>query len=521
MLNRTSPDAHPNAKLARAFLLALTVLWCIYWFIHAWHYWEDDAFIHLEFARSVANHRGFAFDGKVVSGDTAPLWVLLLVASHAVVPDWLVAGKLLTALGVLLGLSGAYAFARRLSASLPGSQLFPVALVLLIAVNPYFCYWSFSGMEPIAAAGVAMWGALAATGDRPSTPSFLIGCLLAGIAPLLRPEMIFLAAILAALLVAQWVKLRGETTSPRRLAAFISGLILIISPLTLWSLYSLHAFGHLIPNTNAAKRAAISDSVLLRLLTSYSLAFPVILCGALAGVAYVFFRPGLIRKSIQNAFASALRSIPLSESGDSARSLPLAGWVFILWSLINAVFYIVNHTYVQTRYILVTAPGLTIVVMLFASSMSKRVYRAVYAAALLAALAISLITVRPFVRNKGIDDQATQDLALFIRDHIPPDAPVAVYGIGEVVFYSEHPIVDTGGITQPGAIPYLGQPQQAMLEWARAQGARYYVSAHLIEPGSVLVFTTPSRYIGWTIRTSLYAQPTNISLWKLSPQPCS
>ena len=526
MPTRTDSNGRPNEKHLRytnAALLFLSVLWCVYWFVHAWHYWEDDAFIHLEFARSVANHRGFAFDGKIVSGDTAPLWVFLLVAAHLLVPNWLVAGKLLTALGVLLGLTGAYAFARRLSASLPGSQLFPAALVLLIAANPYFCYWSFSGMEPIAAAGVAFWAALAATAERPSTQSFLTGCLLAGIAPLLRPEMVFLTAILTLLLAAQWARLPGKIASPSKLAAFTAGLILVLGPLTAWSLYSLHAFGHLIPNTNAAKRAAAADSVLLRLLTAYSVAFPVILCGALAGIAYALFRPGPFRASIQTAFKSAFspRSRPPSETRGSTHSLPLAGWIFIVWPLITAIFYIPNHTYVQTRYILVTAPALTIVVMLFAFAVSHRVYRAVYSLALLAALTISLVTVRPFLRNKAIDDQATQTLALFIRDHVPPGAPVAVFAIGEVVFYSEHPIVDTGGITQPGAIPYLTQPQQAMLQWARSQGARFYVSGQSIEPGSTLVFTAPSKYIGWTIHTSLYSQPTNVSLWQLPQAPTS
>jgi hypothetical protein len=520
MPNSASPNELPNAKhlrLANAVLLSLTVLWCVYWFGHAWHYWEDDAFIHLEFARSVATHRGFAFDGKIVSGDTAPFWVFLLAAAHLLVPDWLVAGKLLTALGVIVCLTGACAFARRLSASLPESRLFPAALVLLIAANPYFCYWAFSGMESVAAAGVAFWGALAATVESPSTRSFLAGCLLAGIAPLLRPEMIFLSAILALSLLAQWAKLPGRANSPAKLVSFVAGLILILGPLIAWALYSLHAFGHLIPNTNAAKRAAATDSVLPHLLTAYALAFPVILCGAFAGIACVLFRPARVRDSIKNAFASAF--MPRSNPPSETRYVSLAGWIFVTWSIVTTIFYIANHTYVQTRYILVTAPALTIVVMLVAFAISRRVYRVLYALALLAALAISLVTVRPFLRNKGIDDQATQALALFIRDHIPPDAPVAVFGIGEVVFYSEHPIVDTGGITQPGAIPYLTQPQQAMLEWARTQGARYYVSGQPIEPGSTLVFTAPSKYIGWTIHTSLYSQPTRVSLWQLPPVP--
>ena len=81
--NNATASVRPAARVAIAVLLAIVALWCIYWFVHAWNYWEDDAYIHLEFARSVAAGQGFAFNGHVVAGDTAPLWVLLLVAMLA------------------------------------------------------------------------------------------------------------------------------------------------------------------------------------------------------------------------------------------------------------------------------------------------------------------------------------------------------------------------------------------------------------------------------------------------------
>ena len=136
-------------------LLTLSLLWCVLWFVHSWGYWEDDSFIHLEFARSLASGHGFAFNGTVVYGDTAPLWVILLVGFHLLIPNWLVAGKILAALGVLFTLTGLYAFSRRLTATRPHSRVFAAAMVFLLVLNPYFCYWSFSGMETVAAAGLA------------------------------------------------------------------------------------------------------------------------------------------------------------------------------------------------------------------------------------------------------------------------------------------------------------------------------------------------------------------------------
>ena len=527
MSSADNPPVHSRAaRIASALLIALTLLWCLYWFVHSWRYWEDDAFIHLEFARSLAAGHGFAFNGRVVAGDTAPLWVFLLAATHSLIPDWLVAGKLLTALGAALGLTGCYAFARRLASSMvpshPDAALFPAALLLLIVANPYFCYWDFSGMEPLAAFGLAFFAVLAATRAQPSIKTLLAACLLAGIIPLLRPEMTFLTALLILPLLAQWRRLPGNPTSSSKRSALIAGLLLLAAPLSFWALYSLHAFGHLLPNTNAAKRAAPADSVVRHLLSIYSFGFPLILCGLLAGVLYLLLQPAAVRRSLQNAVASAFRSPtePTSAASLETRGLPLAGWIFLLWPLIATLFYIANHTYVQTRYILVTAPGLTLVILVLALQSAPRTARILYLAALAASLAVSVITVRPFIRNKAIDCQTSKDLALFIHDHIPPDAPVADYSIGEIAFFSQHPIVDTSGITRPDVIPYLSAPPRALLQWARSQGAQYWIG-NRPTPDSILIYTVNQRFATWSLRPALYATTTHIELWQLPPEPAS
>ena len=525
MPSADNPPAQSRAvRIESSLLLVLALVWCVIWFVHAWHYWEDDAYIHLEFARSLATGRGFAFNGRVVAGDTAPLWVFLLAAMHLLIPGWLVAGKFLTALGAALSLAGTYAFARRLASSmLPyhrDAELFPAALVLLLVANPYYCYWVFSGMESVAASGLAFFAVLAATRNRPSTATFLTASLLAGFAPLLRPELFFLSALLIFPLIGQWRRLPGKPAEPFKLTVFVSSLLLLTAPVLIWSFYSLHAFGHILPNTNAAKRAAPADSVLRHLLSIYSAGFPLILCGLIAGILYLLLRPAAVRHSLHRAVASALRSPTESSTAASLQppSLPFAGWIFLLWPLIATLFYIANHTYVQTRYILLTAPGLTIVIVLLALAAVPRTGRILYLAALAAALAVSLLQTRPFIRNKELNCQISQDLALYIRDRLPPDAPVAAYSIGQIAFVSQHPILDISGITRPDAIPYLIVPPQAMVQWARAQGAQYYLAGLQPEPGAVLVYTSNIRFAAWTFHTALYSTSTPVNLWKL-PAP--
>jgi hypothetical protein len=510
----SNPTRDVSANVAKNLLLTLATLWCIYWFVHAWHYWEDDAYIHLEFARSLAAGQGFAFNGHVVAGDTAPFWVFLLAGMHALIPNWLVGGKVLTVLGATFGLTGIYAFARRLASSwpdFPNAVIFPAAIVLLIVVNPYSCYWLFSGMEPIAAAGLACFTVLAATCEVPTTSTFLTGCILAGIAPLVRPEMIFLSALVALPLVGQFRRLSKPSA-----VKFVAGLILIAGPLTLWSIYSLHAFGHILPNTNAAKRANPEDSVVRHLLSIYSLGLPLIVGGVAGGIKYVVSRPSAALHSLRNAVASAFA--PPTAERQPSRSLPLAGWIFVLWPAITWAFYVANHTYVQTRYILITAPGLTIVILAVVFAESFRVGRFIYIIALLAAAVVSLAIVRPFLFNKGINCDRTTDMALFIRSQLPHDAPVAMYSIGQIAFVSQHPIIDTGGITRPDALLYLTASPVSQAHWAQSQGAQYYIGVQPY-PDAVAVFSTNLKFIGWTLKASRYNEAYPVTLWKLPPRP--
>ncbi|HEV2645112.1 MAG TPA: hypothetical protein VGU46_01975 [Acidobacteriaceae bacterium] len=491
----------------------ICAVWCVYWFVHAWHYWEDDAYIHLEFARSVAAGKGFAFNGRVVAGDTSPLWVLLLAGVHVFVRDWLVDGKVLTVLGALFGFAGMYSFARRLSGPLVSdARIFPAVMVLLIAVNPYTCYWIFSGMEPIAAAGLACFAVLAATRKRGGAASFLAGCLMAGVAPLLRPEMIFLTGLLAMVLLMQGRRLRTPN-AVWRYAAWLVGLILLAGPLTLWSLYSLHAFGHVMPNTNAAKRALPGDSVIVRLVSIYGVGFPIILCGLLGGLALLVMRFSSVRRSFGDALAIGSQA---DLRDDTERSiLPLAGWIFVVWATIASVFYVFDHTYVQTRYILVSAPGLTIVVIYLFLRMSRRMGWTLCAAGYIAGIAVSMIATRPLIANKAEGRRLGDALALYVRNNLPSNAPVAAYSIGQLAFMSEHPIIDTGGITRPEAIPYGVESPDSIVQWARSEGAQYYISSWSPMPGSYAVYTAEYPSIGWTLEPSGYAKRNPVMIWKL------
>jgi hypothetical protein len=501
-----APDVSSDMSPLAAALLTFSVLWCVLWCIHSWAYWEDDSFIHLEFARSLASGHGFSFNGNVVYGDTAPLWVILLAGMHLLVPNWLVSGKILAILGVAFTLPAVYVFSRRLTETHPSTRIFSAAMVLFLVVNPYFCYWSFSGMETISAAGLALWTVVAAT-SRPFTwQRFLLSCALAGIAPLLRPELVIFTAIVALLLLYRRFLIPSGESISRKAAGFVAGFVLLCGPILAWAVYAVHTFGRVIPNTNAAKRAPIGSSVPLRLLNVYSLGFPIILVGLLAAVVYLI----LSASNLKQRFNS-LRSCTVFIAG---------GWVFVLWTAITLTYYVVNHTYVQTRYILVSAVGLSIVVLARLLTLSARTYLFCVRVSIFVATAISVLSVWRFIGNKGIFVEVVRQQALFLHQ-LPPNAPVADYNIGEVAFFSEHPILDTGGITRPGAIPYLNLPFNDLMRWIHSEGGAYMVYGDKPEPGAVLVLSQPFPFMGWSLDPRQYSKWENLNLWKLAPPDTS
>jgi hypothetical protein len=499
-------------------LLAVSSLICVMWFLRALGYWEDDAYIHLEFARSVATGHGFSFNGHVVYGDTSPLWVWLLDAVHAVIPHWIAAGKTLTAVAAVFALSGAFVFSRTVTRSLPpaASSLFAAVMVLVFVTNPYFGYWAFSGMEALAAAGLVCWGAAAVSSSaaafstsaapvlrQPITPvRFVLAAFAAGIAPLLRPEMIFFTLLMGLVLLVDLIRRPGRSLL-RRVALLLAGFVLIATPALLWACYAIRAFGMVVPNTNAAKRAGPHDSIALRLINLYTFGFPVIVIGLVLLAAWLVWY--LARGRRQGAAPIS----PLLHAG---------GWLLFVWTAIDCVFYVVDHTYVQTRYIFVTAPVLTIAILAIAAQRWPAIYRALVAFALVFGITISALTTWPLIRNKVQVDRVYAQLAAYLRT-LPADAPVAHYSIGEAAFLSQHPIVDTGGITRPGIIAFLGDATDDRRQaWIYSQGAKYEVVDHAPVPGATLVWSRDLPSTGWFLNPREYRTTELLQIWKLPPE---
>jgi hypothetical protein len=142
-------------------------------------------------------------------------------------------------------------------------------------------------------------------------------------------------------------------------------------------------------------------------------------------------------------------------------------------------------------------------------------WRSSVIAMVLASVATVGLIVVPHLENKKEVLRVYSRVASFLRERIPQQDAVAVYAIGELAFDSRHPLIDTGGITRPGVVPYFNDPQ-GTLRWARAQGARYWISADQPEPDAVQVFSTPVPFLGWTFERSKYRSKDLVTVYRLA-----
>jgi hypothetical protein len=309
-----------------------------------------------------------------------------------------------------------------------------------------------------------------------------------GIGPLLRPELLLLAGFgVPVVLWRFWHFARGEPPARRwsRLAllAIIGAL-----PVALWCLYGLLTFGSPIPNTNMAKRGGPLAVVAPRLASVYAAGFLVTL--------------------ILFPIAAAVRRL-------QGRRIPAPIWVLILWPALCVVFYLADHTIVQTRYCLLSMPCLSLATLwLIADSGGSRQLRLATAVIVLVSLVTVGLTVVPHVENKKESGRQFALIGGYLRDHVPEDAPVAVYAIGELAFKSRHPLIDTGGITRPSVIPFMSDPR-ATLAWAKRNGARYYISEQPPEAGAVPLYTASMPFLGWTFKHSLYRSAQPVTVYRL------
>jgi hypothetical protein len=412
----------------------------------------DDAFIHLTFARGLAEGRFFSYvrGEGYSSGATSFVWPLLLAPFHLlglrgqslVWAAWLWGG--LAHAGTTLEV---YRLARRLAGR--GAALGSAAISALF---PAFAWFAWSGMETMALSWILLRTARVAAayveperGAEPPPPGAVIAAAL--LAPLIRPEGALASLIGAFALLAR---------PPRR-------RLLVLAPLVgpfLVPLLNLAFTGHAAASTTQVKWAlgnpAYTPAQVLGLFLDN--VRTLVLDVANGGSWTWIFLPE------NTVFALALALVALFIAG-ARRALP---WHAVFVGMVAAGALIpctyLSFLWNRLRYVWPFAGAWMVMLGCLARELGDlaryRFRRAVHLAPVLAGAAAAAVGMRLPTAVKDLANSARAiqkqqvELGHWARGALPASARVGVNDTGAIAYFGARPTFDICGLTTEGEARY-------------------------------------------------------------------
>lgn len=419
----------------------------------------DDSFIHLNFARRLAEGHFFSFspgDGYS-SGATSPLWVLLLVPFYRL---GLHGSSLLWGAWFwgLLAHAATAVEASRIARRLAGRAV-GAAVGMMCVLFSAFAWFAWSGMETMVLAWVLLRTArIAASYCEPergrAPPSARQLIVLAILAPLVRPEGA-LASLIAA--VALVVYPRGPRV--RRLLAFAPLLGPLVVPLV-----NLAFTGHGSASTTQVK---------------WSFVNPYYDISAAMGLTFSNLET-LLKSTLDGGYFPDGSTIPIVLG---LVAVPIAGvrrrarWhaVFVLMVALGGLIPCTYLTFLwnRTRYVWPFAGAWFVLLGCVARELGDLVRllrpRLVYVTPLLAgayagALGLRLPgTVRDLAKSAHAIQRQQVALGKWAAERLPADAIIGVNDTGAIAYFSGRRTFDVVGLTTEGEARY----------WVAGAGSRF------------------------------------------------
>ncbi len=424
----------------------------------------DDSWIHLHFARNLAEGAGFAFNpGAPVAGSTAPLWTLLLAAGAALAGPSLAMVK---SLGVAAALGAALVLRRAAVAweTSPAAAL--VAAVALLWSGPV-AWGALSGME-VTLAALLVAGALWALARERLVWTAVAGAL----AALARPEAIVLLPLLAL----------ARRPTPRRLALFAAIVALALLPFVA---FCWATTGTPLPSTAAAK---VEGGLLGRLVgvreaarvtwlerpgafglewltwlwrthPLLPLALPaVVLAWRRAGSALGVVGLALLVHPLAMALLAPYRGPGFQEGRYSIHLLPVALLLLAIATTARAGalggHFGAPHVFQRACDRLMPGAGW--------SALASSLARVIYLAAALVALAPAADRYAWGVQNIN----AMQvHLGRWVDAHTPRTATLALNDVGAIAYLSRRPVLDLMGLVTPEIRAYRREGDAGVLRF--------------------------------------------------------
>ncbi len=419
--------------LAVALALAALLMWPLRAYV------TDDTFIHLQYAKHLAQGQGLVFNvGERVYGCTSPLWVTLIADGIALHLDGLLVAK---AIGFLSTLASIFLFLQLTRRTLR-VPLMRAAATVAWAGHAWMLRWSLSGMETPLAVALVLAGFVAFTeGTQWGSRPVRTGALWA-LAALTRPEAVFLLFLWGVFLII-------DTDSRPGLRRLLFGALPPVVIYGGWLLFARTFFGTFWPQTLSAKSAGAGDLAV----QVENLWRQIQIMGATDGVMAALLVASLVfgMRRLWPARLLAQRLLP---------------WV---WVFAVPALYLARGVPVLSRYLLPLMPVLAWLAWRTAELWwvgeapdAGRVRRAARYAIVVALLSLGLnLTVyRLKVVPHVLEMTQTMQTSLlrwgaWLRANTPKDALVAVPDIGAIGYMSDRRVLDTAGLVTPRMVPLL------------------------------------------------------------------
>lgn len=427
----------------------------------------DDAWIHLQFARNLADGAGLSYDGgRLVAGSTAPLWTLLLAPLFLLPGPVEIWAKLLGLAAHCAAIGATFVLGRRLDLKRGHAGL----AAGLVAGTDCLLWASISGMEVPFFNFLVLVGVVVHVDEREAArqgvPRAPVAFLLLGLAALVRPEGMLLPLLAAAdrcLRPGPRGLVFSGAGARQALAGLALAAILIVPMLVANELIS----GSPAPTTLAAKsegpRSWFPDGRHLNKILGFLFGhqpLPVLLAGGGALVALGRPRPGRDTGLLLPGWAVGM---PLALATLSSGSELLIGNFgrylypfFPSWILLGVLAL---ETLEPDRLATLCAGrtriplGLPLLLLLFFLPLVPR----------------NFIAAGIFLQSRGNVEDSDVAAARWLAANVPADALLGLCDIGIIKYSLSNPIVDLAGIASPERREFLERMHREHgLDWARA-----------------------------------------------------
>jgi len=409
----------------------------------------DDSWIHLTYARNLAEHGEWAFRlGERSAGSTAPLWTVLLsigfllrLAPYAW--TYFLGWVVLTILAI---------HAESIAQKLVRSYKPRIPWVGLFFVLAWHLTWSaVSGMETLLHGFIAL--ALLAELMSGSRRYLALG-LFAGLSIWVRPDGL---TLLGPILVTAFL---NEKSWPSRGQAVVKILIGFGSLFVPYLLFNLALSGNPMPNTFYAKQAEYEAFWLSKSLTERinNYLWPII------ASPFVVLIPGAILWLIKK----------LREKNWGA----ISGVIWFFGYV--GIYFMRLPAYQHGRYIIPALPilylwGLLGMLQFVTSPGANR--RIVFLWQVLTGaicIAFGLIAARQNAFDVYWIESEMVVTANWVKQNIPSDALLAVHDIGALGYYVQNPMLDMAGLITPEVVPFI-RDENRLAEYLDSNSIDYLI----------------------------------------------